>query len=235
MILVLSVAKKQVLIKTIHTIFDGEFMFINGDNTRKHIYLQMMHKALSKYGEIPEGEWNKFIKIVKTLRLKKNEYFINVGEVPQRLGFIAAGIFKVFYITEQGNEKIIVFRDEEHFITAFSAFIERQPTWYAIQAIEDSILLVVTLREYKMLLDNHSCWNTSTRKIVENILIEKEKRERDFLSEDATSRYLTFKQNCSHIEARIPQYYVAAYLGITPVALSRIRKKLDHNPNATNT
>ena len=206
-------------------------MCINSDKQKTQIYLQMMHKALLKYGAIPEDEWNKFTKLVRTLNLKKNEYFVNFGEVPQRLGFISAGIFRVFYITEQGDEKIIVFRNENQFITAFSAFIERQPSWYAIQAIEDSTLLIVTLREYKMLLDNHSCWNTSTRKVVENILIEKEKREREFLSEDATTRYLTFKQNHAQIEARIPQYYVAAYLGITPVALSRIRRQLNHNPN----
>ncbi len=206
-------------------------MCINGDKSEIPIYRQMMHKVLLKYGDIPEDEWDKFIKIVKTLHLKKNEYFVNFGEVPKRLGFISAGIFRVFYVTEQGDEKIIVFRDENQFITAFSAFIEGQPSWYAIQAVEDSVLLIVTLQEYKMLLDNHSYWNTLTRKIVENILVEKEKREREFLSEDATTRYLTFKQNYAHIEARIPQYYVAAYLGITPVALSRVRKKLNENPN----
>jgi CRP-like cAMP-binding protein len=62
------------------------------------------------------------------------------------------------------------------------------------------------------------------------LFIEKEKREREFLSEDATARYLSFKQNNPGLEEKVSQYHVASYLGITPVALSRIRKNLKKMP-----
>jgi CRP-like cAMP-binding protein len=58
------------------------------------------------------------------------------------------------------------------------------------------------------------------------IFIEKEQREREFLSENATQRYINLIKQEPKFESRIPQHLIASYLGITPVALSRIRKRL---------
>ncbi len=189
--------------------------------------LRIVHREFSRYCTLPDGEWQRLISIIKPMRLKKRQYFIDIGQVPDKMCFIISGLFRVFYVTEDGDEKILVFRDKHHFLTAFSAFIEGQPSWYAIQAMEDSSLICLTLTDYNDLMESHPCWNTLTRRYVERLFIEKEKREREFLSEDATTRYLAFKQTYPGLERRIPQYQVASYLGITPVALSRIRRKLN--------
>jgi CRP-like cAMP-binding protein len=76
-------------------------------------------------------------------------------------------------------------------------------------------------------MERNPCWNTIARKYVETLFIEKEKRERRLLSEDAATRYLSFQKDYPGLEDKIPQYQIASYLGITPVALSRIRKKLN--------
>ncbi|TAL33642.1 MAG: Crp/Fnr family transcriptional regulator [Spirochaetes bacterium] len=190
------------------------------------LILKEMRDELSRYCAVPESEWQKVARMIKPLRIRKNEHFINIGEVADKLGFIKSGIFRVYYVTDDGDEKILVFRNENHFLTAFSAFLNGTPSWYAIQALEDSVLLCFTLKEYTRIMANDSCWNTLTRKYVENLFIEKEQRERGFLSENAMTRYITFQQSYPGIEGRIPQYYIASYLGITPVALSRIRKKM---------
>jgi hypothetical protein len=142
------------------------------------------------------------------------------------MGFIFSGLFRVYYITEEWVDRTPVFRSANNFQSAFSVFLEGTPSWYAIQAIEDSTLFCITLKEYKQLMDNNSRWNTLSRKYVEAIFIEKEKRERGFLSEDASTRHLTFLNTYPVYKERIPQHHIASYLGITPVALSRIRKKL---------
>jgi CRP-like cAMP-binding protein len=188
--------------------------------------LRIVHREFSRYCTLPDGEWQRFISIIKPLRLKKRQYFIDIGQVPDKMCFIVSGLFRVYCLTEDGDEKIMAFRDEYHFLTAFSAFLEGQPSWYAIQAMEESGLISLTLADYNDLMERHSCWNTLTRRYVERLFIEKEKREREFLSEDAAARYLAFRKTHPGLEYRIPQYQVASYLGITPVALSRIRRKL---------
>jgi CRP-like cAMP-binding protein len=190
--------------------------------------LKKMREELSRYCPLPDQEWDRVAVMLRPVVLKKGGIFIDIDQVPDRMGFIAKGIFRVYYITERGDEKILVFRNENHFLTAFSAFLEGTPSWYAIQSLEDSELFCFTLMEYNRIMNGHPCWNTLTRKYVESLFIEKEKRERGFLSEDASTRYLTFRQSYPGFEERIPQYYIASYLGITPVALSRIRKKLQN-------
>ncbi len=189
-----------------------------------------LHLELFKYGAIPDKEWSKLIKMVKLLRLRKYNHFVKIGDVPDKLGLIISGLFRIYFITEQGDEKILSFRRENQFISAFSQFLQGKPTWCGIQALTDSVLLCINLEEYNQLLSEHSCWNRLGRKYLENLFIEKEKREREFLSEDATARYLSLKENNPGLEEKVSQYDVASYLGITPVGLSRIRKNLKKIP-----
>ena len=63
-------------------------------------------------------------------------------------------------------------------------------------------------------------------KYAELLYLEKEKREIEFLKEDAESRYNNFINKHPTFENRISQYNIASYLGITPVTLSRIRRKI---------
>ena len=72
--------------------------------------------------------------------------------------------------------------------------------------------------------DRH--WERFGRKAAEYQTLLNEEREAEFLLDDATVRYVRFGEQYPDLEKRITQYHVASYLGITNVALSRIRKKL---------
>ena len=189
-------------------------------------WLDMVYSVLSNFAEIPPEEWEKGISKGRYLHLKKNEYFVKEGSIPDKMAFIVSGIFRVFYITEAGEEKILVFRAEGRLLSAFSAFLENQSSWFNIQALEDADLLYIGLDDYKKFLSSNNCWQIISAKYMEMIFIEKEKREREFLSDDAETRYRNFIIKYPNIENRIHQYHVASYLGITPVTLSRIRNKI---------
>jgi CRP-like cAMP-binding protein len=188
-------------------------------------WLSALYDTLNAFTLIPENQWNLLLSKMHTLKLKKNEYFIKVGDVPDKLAFIIAGIFRVFYTTEAGVERILVIRDENWPLSAYSSFLENIKARFSIQALEDSCLLYISLRDYNELLLQHSCWQVISGKYAEILFLEKEKREIEFLTVDAETRYNNFLNELPKIEKRIPQYYIASYLGITPVALSRIRRK----------
>jgi CRP-like cAMP-binding protein len=189
-------------------------------------WLELFHKTLSSFTDIPQSELVKGIERLKHLHLNKNDYFVRTGDIPDKMAFIVKGIFRVFYIAENGDEKILVFREEGRMLSAFSAFLEKKESWFNIQALEDSDLIYISFIDYKKYLTENQCWQIISSKYVEMIFIEKETRESEFLSDDAETRYKNFIQKYPGIENRIKQYHVASYLGITPVALSRIRKKL---------
>jgi CRP-like cAMP-binding protein len=183
------------------------------------------YNALNEYAEIPESEWNKLLVKLSCLKLKKSECFINSGDKPDKLAFIVQGIFRVFQTTESGDEKTLVFRAENKFLSAYSSFLENTQSRYSIQALEDSCLLYITLEDYSALLLEHPCWQTLSAKYAQLLFIEKEKRESEFLSDDSETRYKSFISKYPTFEKRINQYHIASYLGISPVALSRIRNK----------
>jgi CRP-like cAMP-binding protein len=189
-------------------------------------WLAAVRAALTALAEIPDEEWEKASRNLRHLHLKKNEYFIRTGDLPDKMACIVSGIFRVYYLTERGEEKILAIRGEGRMLSAFSAILEHSPSWYDIQALEDSDLLYITLEQYIAGLQGHACWQVINSKYTQMLFVEKERRESEFLSDDAETRYKKFRERYPGVEDRIRQYHVASYLGITPVALSRIRKKL---------
>ena len=195
------------------------------DSTLKRVWLNQMHSVLSEYARIPEGEWMKAQELLHVLKIRKGDYFIRVGDEPDKLAFIVAGLFRVFFTTKTGDEKILVFRAENRLLSAYSSFLESTTSKFSIQAVEESVLLYLSLEDYAKLLAEHSCWQTISAKYAELLFIEKEQRENEFLSEDAETRYYNFILHYPDFENRLNQYHIASYIGITPVALSRIRNK----------
>jgi len=188
-------------------------------------WLKRMYSTLCEYAQIPENEWSKQQVRLHNLKIKKNDYFIQAGDIPDKLAYIVNGMFRVFYTTASGNERILVFRGENRLLSAYSSFLESTNSKFSIQALEDSNLLYISLKDYTVLLSEHLCWQMICTKYAQMLFIEKEKRENEFLSDDAETRYNNFILNYPTLEKRINQYHIASYLGITPVALSRIRNK----------
>ncbi len=104
--------------------------------------------------------------------------------------------------------------------------IQNRDSYFSIEALEDSVIGVIRYKDWKLLLDNHICWKLFLISFLEKGYGVKESREREFLILDAEERYKLFLKTFPNVEHRIKQHYIASYLGITPVALSRIRKKM---------
>jgi CRP-like cAMP-binding protein len=158
--------------------------------------------------------------------LNKGEYFIRAGETPEHSGFINAGLVRFFYQTPKGQEFNKSFAYENQFMGAYSAFLTGTSTRFNIQALEECSILVVKIRHLVALFDKHGCWEKFGRILAEQLYIKKEQREAEFLLDDAEIRYQKFLQRYPGLEQRLAQYHIASYVGITPVALSRIRNKI---------
>ena len=84
---------------------------------------------------------------------------------------------------------------------------------------------VVGFADYTALYQSHPYWQEVSRKTVDQLYIAKERRECQLLLLNAAERLAEFRAEFPGLESRIPQYHVAAYLGISPVTLSRIVTK----------
>jgi CRP-like cAMP-binding protein len=176
--------------------------------------------------DLPEDEAAKAITLFQPHSLKRGEFFVCTGDLPEKIGFLISGIFRLYYVDNNGNEYTKSFCTENSFIAAYSALLLEQPSHLFIQALEDAKLLIAEYSVYRSLSENHACWQILNCKIAESLFIKKEKRESALLLDDAQTRYLNFLEEYPGLESRLKQHCVASYLGITPVTLSRIRAQL---------
>ncbi|MCU4177078.1 Crp/Fnr family transcriptional regulator [Carboxylicivirga sp. N1Y90] len=182
--------------------------------------------TIKQLTDLTESEISEFIEISSIRSFKAKDNFIRAGQIPTEFGFVLSGLFRYVYISEQGKELTKVFMPEKSFISSYSAMISKTSSFFFIEAIEDSKVLVISHDKWQKLREHKPKWNSLLIKLLEKGYAVKEKREREFLLLDAESRYKIFLEEYPNLESRVKQHMVASYLGITPIALSRIRKKM---------
>lgn len=167
-----------------------------------------------------------FLKITKRVSIKKGKIFVHAGLEPQYAGFNLSGIMRLYYIDDDGNDYTKGFVTEGKFIISYSAQVEKRPSYFTIEAIEDTEILQFRYDDWVKLIESDDRWYPILYYLVQTTYIMKEKREKSFLLDDAQTRYLEFEKNYPNLINRIKLSYVASFLGIKPETLSRIRKRL---------
>ena len=167
-----------------------------------------------------------FFENVKIENFKKGEYFHNSEKICKKVGLVKSGLLKSYVIDENVNEKIIEFYPESSFVSAFTSFITQEKTNWNIQAIEDSEILIISKDFLEDLYKRDNCWALFGLKIFERQTLKKCNREKSLLVNNATERYLIFREQYESIENRLTLNQIAMYIGIQPESLSRIRKDI---------
>jgi CRP-like cAMP-binding protein len=144
---------------------------------------------------LPEGEAIKATNLFKIYTLERGDFFVRAGDVPKTIGFVNSGILRLYYVDRDGNEYTKSFCAENSFVAAYSALLLQQPSRLFIQALEETKLLIADYSAYRVLSENHACWQALNCKIAEFLFIKKEKRESALLLDDAKTRYLSFQEN----------------------------------------
>jgi len=83
-----------------------------GLEARKARGLSALRRSIERHAKPSESDWQAMESILRPLVLSSGGYFARQGERPQRLGFIISGLVRVFYSTPEGEERIIIFREE---------------------------------------------------------------------------------------------------------------------------
>jgi CRP-like cAMP-binding protein len=175
---------------------------------------------------LPEDRLNEFLSIGKEKSISANDYFIRAGETPGKIAYVSEGLFRYVYINSNGNEftKGIIMKN--FFLSSYSAMIMNRPSYFSIEALEDSKVLEILWNDFTQLTNKDIFWLRFLLKFVEKGYMIKEKRERDLLLLDAQTRYKNFLIEFPGMDQRIKLGIIASYLGIKQETLSRIRKKI---------
>ena len=188
---------------------------------------RLWQSSIESQVSIPVGEWEYFVSHLVECRFEKNDYLIRAGDVAQSFYFIVDGLVRFFYSTEDGKEFNKSFALENGYAGSFHSLVRQAPCGFFIQALERTNAVVLPNQLLRELHERHSCWERLGRRNAENLVLIKEAREKELLLDSLETRYRRFLKEYPGLADRIPQYHIASYLGVTNVALSRIRSKIN--------
>ena len=158
-------------------------------------------------------------------KLRKRQYLLQEGDVCKYIVFVEKGILRSYTIDDKGTEHVIQFAFEGWWISDQYSFLTGEPSVYNMDALEDSELLLLTKQAEEEIMDRIPGFERFFRILLQNNLINMQRRLVGSLSKSAEARYFDLIESCPTIPQRVPQHMMASFLGITPETLSRIRKQ----------
>jgi CRP-like cAMP-binding protein len=186
----------------------------------------IIRKNISKYIQLSEEEFDYFISLLKTKRLRKKQFLLEEGEVCKFECFVNNGCLRQYILEDNGNEHIIQFAISDWWISDQYSFLTGLPSQYFIDALEDSEVLLIGKSSLEELYSKVPKFERFFRIAFQNSYVALQRRILANISQTAEERYLHFNKNYPDIEQKVPQHQVASYLGIKPESLSRLRKQL---------
>ena len=155
-------------------------------------------------------------------KINKNDFFIKTGQPNRKIGIVKNGLFRAYVIDENGDEVNIFFYKENDLVSG--NFVPDLPAPTNIQAIEDSEIVYSDFSKVLQTINNNNTLRTKFYEKVDLFHSKIQLRLTSFINLNSYERYKSFLDEYPNLINRIPNYYIASYLGITPTQLSRIKK-----------
>jgi CRP-like cAMP-binding protein len=188
--------------------------------------LHTLRAAIERLIPLTNEEWELLTPDLRYRSLERGETWISEGQKEKDFGIVLEGNMRHYY-TRDGEEKTTYFYFENHLVGSYFSAITATPSPLTIEALTDCRLLAFSYTHLKSLFDLSQKWERFGRLMAEYVAMGLEERMAGLLMLSPEERYLQLLEgNKQKIIERIPQHYIANYLGITPVSLSRIRKRL---------
>lgn len=181
---------------------------------------------INSIADVSEETFNEIIKISEFKRIKSGTQIVKLDEVPSKLYMLVSGTMRCYLSMESGKEFNKSFYLPTNFVASLTALIRRKPSKLVFETLTDCKIYEIDYYKLIRLSKKHPEVNKLYSKALEMVYVKYEKRLIELISLDARERYLELRKQIPNVDELISQYHIASYLGITPVQLSRIRKKL---------
>ncbi|MCC6601546.1 MAG: Crp/Fnr family transcriptional regulator [Crocinitomicaceae bacterium] len=179
---------------------------------------------IEKRISISDEEFDLFCSMLEVKHLRKKSTFARAGDICRFQAYINIGCMKTYYTDTKMREHVIQIGFEDWWAADLKSFITNQPADFTIEALEDSEIFTLDRIAHEKLMRTLPSFEHFFRLLLQRGYVSLQQRFVGHVSRSAEDRYLTLIKHFPSMEKRIPQHTIASYLGITPEALSRIRK-----------
>lgn len=159
---------------------------------------------------------------------KKHDYVFRQGDEDTSVYVVVNGLLKAYYVTPEGKEFVKSLILPGSFIGSMTACHANELCSFSLRCLEDSELVEVKFADLKAMAFRDEQIAEFVINGLLDLSMKKERREYEFLCLTAEERYQRLMSRSPEILQRVTQNDIARYLGITPVALSRIKARLEN-------
>lgn len=148
------------------------------------------------------------------------------GEIEKEIYFVCSGLARLYYQTKDNDQITAFIFCENMFASCLESFIKQHPSTQNLETLESCTVLVLTKDKLDALYEQVPKTHVIMRKVMEARFIASQQLLSSYILAGPKERYELFALHYPHLVQRVPQYILASFLGITPVSLSRIRKRI---------
>lgn len=187
--------------------------------------MDQIRKYFETLTPISDHDWQFFSSRLTRQEFPRKAMLLRTGQTEDYLSFIEKGIVR-FYIPKDEQEVTFSFSFANEFVSGYDSFLRRTPSVYCMETITETTLWRLTYADLQVIYDRTDVGDAIGRNASEGLYMEGLRREISLLTDTAEQRYLKLIEEQPRLMQQIPLKYIASYIGITPQALSRIRKRI---------
>ena len=188
-----------------------------------------LFQTIKKYITLTPEEEMILTGLFERLPLKAGDYFLKEGKICRHVAFIEKGLLR-YFINDDSGEKTVFFSRENEFVCNYQSFLPRVASTKNIQALEDTRLRIISYDNLQRLYREIREGERFGRMAIEEVFLMAILQLDSLYTDTPEARYRQFLDLYPDLVQRIPQYYIASYVGIKPPSLSRIRRRLSARP-----
>lgn len=174
---------------------------------------------------LTEKELNLIDKYFEISKLKKKDFLLKNEKICNFIGFIAEGTIRHFHIKD-GVEKTCDISFENSWVTDFQSFTHNTSSIMNLQAMEETTVFIIRKENLYKLYSECNKYETFGRLMAEQVAQRATEIAMSLSSDKPEERFQNLIKKQPNLFQRIPQKYIANFLGVSPESLSRIQKRI---------
>ncbi|MGD1847565.1 MAG: Crp/Fnr family transcriptional regulator [Salibacteraceae bacterium] len=186
--------------------------------------LEALFEQLEAYAPLDDSDRQLLGAVVRSKVFQRGDYLLRAGAISKSFFFVVSGFVRLYYDRDSG-EKTAYFYQERQFVSAYESYMHQSPCRFNLQAIESCQVLEFTQEAASHLLNHSSKFEKLARLALENELLINQRIIGSLLALNPVERYLHLLDENPQVFQRVPQHYIASYIGVVPETLSRIKKR----------
>ena len=173
----------------------------------------------------PNFDWEKYSHLYKKMTVPAKTILLHEGDISKYGYFIKEGCLRLWF-NNKGKDVTFQFFFENEAVSSAESFRTGEPSLFSIETIEPSTLYAISKKNYQKIFLDDPVYSEFIHQIIFKRLSHYSRLFMSYIKNTPEERYRELLKNSPHIIKRVPQHYIASYLGITPVSLSRIRNRV---------